>query len=88
MLLYSRYNCWYYRTVEQELAELFWGRIVKEVFHKVFNDFRCLGDEVVGELHKLDSGGVEGFTVNKEVGHSFNKGAGGGQETQSLFVAG
>ena len=78
MLLDNRYNFWYHRTVEQELAELFWGRIVKEMFHKVIDDFRGIGEEVVGELHKLDSGVVESFTVNKEVGHSFNKGAGGG----------
>ena len=51
---------------------------MKEMFHKVIDDFRGIGEEVVGELHKLDSGVVESFTVNKEVGHSFNKGAGGG----------
>ena len=88
MFLYSRYNCRYHGTVKQELAELFWGRIVKEIFHKVIDDFWCIGKEVVGELHKLYSSGVESFTMDKEVGHSFDIGAGRGQETESFFVTG
>ena len=67
---------------------MFWGRIVKEMFHKVIDDFWCIGEVVVGELHKLYSGGVESFTVNKEVGQSFDRGADRGQETKSFFVTG